>query len=312
MRTKEVFRRFVSVVTVLFLSAQLSVAEPVSPDEEILLVSSNDEILFYKLDGELVGRLAVPYPDGARGSEYIRDLHSDENGDIYVFNGITRPYLSKYEAASGQWSHLTIDGWDIPATTNFGPSHGHIAKLGPYIFAHDLGEFPRGIIRFDFSTGSVERFWTGWLGVMDVAADPGSFGLPRLIYMLDMYPKTSGNLINGFYPDTMSLTVQLPVPLEVQDPNLLLIDKSGDYFVFESRNRRIWRLDKNARVIKSAPTFHRMLDAVLTPQGRLLVGGELGQVSVYDRSLTIIKNIFTEKRVPVFVSYTTSKAINIK
>src|SRR5262245_5438009 len=141
-------------------------ADPPTPGNilvstEIFGGSSDNTVREFTRAGTLVQTFG-PVPTGPGGDGSTRDLYVDGAGRVQIFNGTFSPYLTTLTPAAGPgsatYAQTTLPGW---STVN-NLTYGGVAVQGNAAFVTDMATFsggePRGLVRFNLSTGVGTRF----------------------------------------------------------------------------------------------------------------------------------------------------------
>jgi PKD repeat protein len=150
----------------------------------------------YRPDGTLVRQVNIPNVDGG----YSRDVAVTEAGRLVVYNGTFNPSLSVYDPVAETWVHYTYPGWNTGGST----TGGGVAVRGHYAYATDSftynGGEPSGLVRFDLTDGSAERFVAG-TEYIDVAlgGDGFLYGVHGM-GQIDVIDPTTMTKVRSFQP----------------------------------------------------------------------------------------------------------------
>lgn len=191
-----------------------------------------------------------------------------------MFNGTFMPWMSTLDPATGGISNLTAKGW---STGNIG-SYGSIATTGSHVFVMDTdtaGGEAQGIVRFDLSDGSFERFASG-----------NSFAY--LTLGLDGKLYAGGSVLtNGvvvFDPMTMTSTGYFELQ-DKRDIRGMAVDSAGNVYTADWSGR-IQKRNAGGSVIASLSTGQNLQDIDIDSEGNIVVGSRFGTVYLTDSSLT--------------------------
>jgi PKD repeat protein len=169
----------------------------------------------YRPDGTLVRQVNIPNVDGG----YSRDVAVTDAGTLVVYNGTFHPSLSVYDPVAETWTHYTYPGW---STANV-LSDGGVAVRGQYAYATDTftysGGEPSGLVRFDLTDGSAERFASGTeYGDVYLGGDGLLYGL-------------RGGQVDVFDPDTMALLHTIHPNTGTADIRALAVNAAGELYL---------------------------------------------------------------------------------
>ena len=230
----------------------------------------NNLLRLYNAQLSPVQTIAIPeFEDDWTG--WPRDVAIGDDGRIHVFNGTATPRLSTYDPATGQWSHLTIPGWQAYGTTYY----GGIACSEGYVFVADTRsssnyDEPQGLIRIDPDTG--EYTLAEGTAYSDVTA-----GLDGLIYAL-----TGANSLHVFDPLTMERVRTFS--LTQYTVRSIAVDQQGyvytPMFVFSPQGRPVNSLQCEPEWVTSPR------DIDMAPNGQLIIASGDGPVVVSNASRT--------------------------
>jgi hypothetical protein len=268
------------MLTLLFASAEQPVlADPPAPGNILTAVSlqGTNYIFEFTPDGQQVQ--ALPIGRTPDGDDTPRGIAVDPWSNIHLYNGTFHPYLSTYDTYYDFWDHHTFGGW---STAN-NVSYGGLAAYANYVFATDMftynGGEPNGIVRFDTTDWTAQRFADG-IDFINL-----TLGLDGLLYGLYPGGSPEGVLINVYDPDTLELVDQFPTPVSLRgiavNANSLLfgIDWNGTLYSFDSAG--------NVYATLVTQTIHfGGTDIVVTPDGAVVASSALGDVFISDESLS--------------------------
>ncbi|PTL76938.1 hypothetical protein DAT35_47610 [Vitiosangium sp. GDMCC 1.1324] len=251
-----------------------------------LLVSSDNSLLEFTANGQLVRTTAIPSNDIAR------DLTVSTNGRIELYNGTFEPLLSRYDSATGAWTHWTHLGW---STAN-NVSYGGIASTQHRVFVTDMATAgagaPRGLVYFDLNTGSAQRF-ADTVDFIDV-----TLGQDGLLYALASNEYT----VYVYDPSSLALvrTVNLPAAVRAITASTTgeLYGASWDDFIYRFSAAGV----QLNRVYSGAAD---LIDIDISPVSQqVAVGSRFGTVILTDLALSTLR-AFSAGNSEAFVSFTT-------
>jgi hypothetical protein len=242
------------------VAAQSAHAAPSVGSSDILVTTGFDDSVstieeFTPL-GEHVRSISTPRnlqsSSSNTGTEYLRGIAVNENGQIKCFNGTFTPQLDTYQPLTSTFTTTTSPGWRID---NNGSS-GTIAVSGGYSFVIS-DNFPNSaMVRFN-PDGTSQRFATG------VNYENLSMGLDGSLYAL--YEAIASNnaawTVDVFNPITLqrtrSITLQIPMSRNGSFVDLrnLAVDQLGGLYVTEL-NSYVHRFNSQGVLLKSVSHGH--------------------------------------------------------
>ena len=243
----------------------------------------------YTAFGQLVRQHDLPvYETGG-----ARDLVTDAQGNVRVFNGTFAPRLTTYDshAAGFVADDVQFAGWSTADV----PTLGGIASYRNYLYATDTktqddARTERGIVRYNLATETFERFHSQHGELIDL-----NIGLDGLLYTLGPADKPIGTVVRQYHPVTMELLKTISLPA---NHRAIAVDANGDIF---AANPDIQRYtvdnDTNAGVPVGTPLSDRGLgelcDIDIDADGRLLAATTNGQILLTDRAFTGVYSFLT-------------------
>lgn len=264
-----------------------SQAADISPGN--LLISSDNNIYEYTVDGNYVQNFSTEYPGGYTVTEYARDIAADANGNVYVYNGTINPYVSIYESASNTWRHLAYSGF---STANNG-SYGGIDKYGDIVFVSDMKTFTggeaMGIVAFDILNGQTVRF------AEDIEPIDLTVGLDGLLYALYPGGSPGGRTINVYDPLSYEYlrSIDLTVIFGWTEHRSIAVDYNGDLFIADW-DGEVHRISKDGVLIDTiepiCDTFCSFTDIDISVDGSIALGTRSGEVFVTDTKFSRISS----------------------
>lgn len=254
-----------------------------------VLISTGETLYEYTQAGTRVRTVPIPYPGGSRPLvETARDIVVDANGNPAVYNGTFDPYLSRYNVATGTWTHPTHAGW---STFNH-VSYGGLARSGNFVFATDMltggtGDYPQGLVRFDLGGGAPVRF-ADTLDFIDV-----TLGQDGRLYALK-----GETMVYVYDPSTLALlrTVNLPTYIQA-----ITASATGELYGTSVDDDCIYRFSSTgAPLNRIHSTTSDPMDIDLAANGLVVVGSRSGQVIFTDLQLSTPRSIVVGSA-PAFV-----------
>jgi len=293
---KELFRSFIIFCVIIMACVVfLNGPPPIQAQDtgnRTILVTHDNTLLEFKLDGTQVSSLPIPYGNGDYPvTEKARDLVLMKEGDVAIYNGTLDPDLSVFDTQSGEWHHDTHPGW---STVN-NVSYGGIAKYQEYIYVTDMGtsgdggaDEAKGIVRFDLVNGTSERFADNF------AFNDLTMGHDGLLYGL-----AYDSEIKVYDPVTM--TEESTIAL-AEDVRAIAVNSAGDIFA-PAWDGTIYHFDNFGAIQNSTISgANNLIDVDLTEDGQLVLGSRFGYVYATDESLESV-NSFEVGYYPVFVAF---------
>lgn len=291
---KKILIVLVSFLTLLS-AVSATAATVVSPNS--LLVSTNDQIREYTLQGDLVQLIPIEYPGGYTVTEKARDIAYDPNGYIHVYNGTFTSYLSSYDLTSETWSHLTKDGFSTVNNITF----GGIDIFNKTVFVTDMttyldGGEPNGIIAFNTETGESQRFAES-IEPIDL-----TIGLNGLLYALSPGGSPSGRNIDVYDPVSLehleSIFIAGITGVGGKSNRTIAVDQNGDIFVANNYGD-VHHISADGKLIETInPICESMgpnvlcsfFDIDVSSDGKLALGTQSGDVFITDTSFSAISS----------------------
>lgn len=279
------------VLIALFVSGLMCIsAKAKSTTPGNLLISSDNQIFEYTIDGFFVQSLYTEYPGGYPSTEYARDIAADVDGYIYVYNGTFNPYMSSYDSASDLWDHFTYAGF---STAN-NASYGGIDVYGATVFATDMytysGGEGKGLVAFDLSTGEALRFAEN-IDPIDL-----TIGLDGMLYALSPGGSPGGRVISIYDPVTFESvgSIDLTEIFGWTEHRSLAVDSSGDIFIADW-DGEIHHVSKDGVLIDTiSPSCHwigsdihcEFDDIDISEYGEIALGTRFGEIVTTDVSFS--------------------------
>ncbi len=222
-----------------------------------------------------------------------RDLVTDAQGNVRIFNGTFAPRLSTYDSRAAGFipDDVQFAGW---STADL-PTFGGIASYRNYLYATDTktqddARTQRGIVRYNLATETFERFHSQHGDIIDL-----NIGLDGLLYTLGPAEKPIGTVVRQYHPVTMELLKTISLPA---NHRAIAVDANGDIFAANPDIQR-YTVDSvtNAGVPAGAPLSDHGLgelgDIDLDAEGRLLAAFTNGHILLTDRTFTGVATFLT-------------------
>jgi len=247
------------------------------------------QLLEYTLSGQLVRQQDLPvFETGG-----ARDLVTDAQGNVRVFNGTFAPRLTTYDSHTAGFvaDDVQFSGW----STASAPTLGGIAAYRNYLYATDMktqddARSERGIVRYNLATQTFERFHSEHGDIIDL-----NVGLDGLLYTLGPADTPIGTVVRQYDPVTMELLKTISLPA---NHRAIAVDANGDIFA-ANPDIRHYAVNNviNVATLVGQPLSDRGLgelgDLDLDSDGRLLAAFTNGQILVTDRDFTAVTTFLT-------------------
>lgn len=257
-----------------------------APGDPEILVSSNNQLQRFNVDGELIGSDAIP---ANASNEVARDLVRHPQNGTWIFNGTFQPVLSHFQ--EGTWSSFEFAGW---STANTG-SNGGITSRGQFIYVTDGSTFQageaQGLVRFDMR-GQLPpaRFLTQY-EYIDV-----TLGLDGWLYAL----RNTYGALDVIEPETMTLMRSVNLG-HASGSRAAVATAEGDIYV-ASWDGRVHHFDRDGRLQNSVILGSNLYDLDIHPVWGLLVSNRFGQVWRLNFALEVLQN-FSAGQQGAFVAF---------
>jgi PEP-CTERM motif len=217
------------------------------------------------------------------GTEVLRDVVVDSNGNVQLYNGTFSPTLTSYNPNNGTSTQTSVAGW---STVNNG-TYGGISAYGNYAYVTDMATAgsgsPNGLIRFNVNDLSNQRFASG-TDFIQVAT-----GRDGLLYGLYPGGSPDGTHIAVYDPNSLSLVRTINLAVQLRG---LAVDASGNIFGC-SLTGHIYRLDSNGNVLADLSTGAILADLAMSATGQIVVTEPVlaGKFLLTDTSLTSFSSV---------------------
>jgi outer membrane protein assembly factor BamB len=232
-----------------------------------------------------------PQDDGS-----FRGVTVAPNGNILVYQGTFNPALGIHDPVSGTTTALRFPGWSTVNNIGF----GGVAAYQNFAYVTDTFTFgggePNGIVRFDTSNGTGQRYAKGndFIHL--------TLGKDGLLYGLVGAGSPQGTQVQVFDPITMSLIRSFNTP----SLNGLAVDASGHLFAPAFFNPTLYELDAvTGQVLHTYNTGQTYMQSIsLSDGGQLVVGSRFGTVLITDTAFSSQQTFETgNPGAPIFVSW---------
>ncbi|MBI5764186.1 MAG: hypothetical protein HZA51_11735 [Planctomycetes bacterium] len=253
----------------------------------ILISTEFDRRLYeYTRTGQLVQSYTVPYPVSPMPqTEALRDVFVTSDGLAHLYNGTFDPYLTTLNPLTNSWTHRTHTGW---STIN-NITYGGIGNYGQYIYTSDDNtgngdDNLSGIIRFDMTNGTSERF-ADTFEPIDLTV-----GQDGLLYLLHP-PTSSGGWALEVY-DPVSLTHLNHIFFGIAgDHRAVAVNAAGEIYRADAQGN-IRRYAPDATLINEinvcgiSPGRCFLSDLDIAPDGTIIAGTTSGRVIMTNTTLS--------------------------
>lgn len=270
----------------LCLVVQSAHAGQLTPGNILISAEFDRRLYEYTRTGQLVQSYTVPYPLSPIPTlEWTRDVIVTPDGLAHVFNGTGDPYLTTLNPMTNTWSHQTHTGWSTIANITY----GGIASYGQYIYVSDDNtgngnDNLSGIIRFDMTNGTFERF-ADTFEPIDLTV-----GQDGLLYLLHP-PTSSGGWALEVY-DPVSLTHLNHIFFGIAgDHRAVAVNAAGEIYRADAQgNIRRYASDttliNEINVCGISPGRCFLTDLDIASDGTIIAGTTSGRVIMTNTSLS--------------------------
>lgn len=258
--------RIAAVVAVIVLLSSICLAAPLNSSDLIIswTGSSSSYAQEYTLSGALVQSWTIP----TFAAENAHGVGVDASGNVIVYNGTFSPSLTVIDPITGTRTNYSYAGWNTVNNVHF----GNLAVSGHYAYATDDeaandGPNQNGVVRFDTTNGSAQRFLAG----SDTTSL--SLGLDNTLYVV--WPDTSPgqNELPMMDPQTMAVKNTLNLPMAISGATA---DALGNIYV--SSGSTIYKLDDQGNILGSLNTAFALDNIKISPTDQLLSDNNGGQI----------------------------------
>ena len=269
------------LLSMFFISAGTSWAAALQ--EGNLLISTSEQLYEYTPNGTLVQSYPIPYPGTDPSTESARDIVATPSGDVFVFNGTFRPFLSTLNTSTDTWQHQTHEGWSI---VNNG-SYGGIATFDHFVYVTDMLTDGNGVVRFDLENGTSQRF------AENIEPIDLTIGLDGLLYALYPGGSPGGRFIDVFDPSTMDFlhTISLAAIFGHTEHRSIAVNANGDIFIADL-DGEIQKIDAAGNVLIVRLLDHcsscNLFDINVSKDGLVVIGDRFGGVTLTDEDFSSI------------------------
>lgn len=267
------------------------IPEPSPPPTDTLLISMNNTLHEYTVDGQPLWSIPIP------SSHYARDLTVSRSGRIEIYNGTSTPSLSRYDRATATWVHWTYEGW----SSTYDLTYGGIASWQDFVFATDMNTpdagAPRGLVRFHLSTGAAIRF-ADTVDFIDV-----TMGQDGLLYGLE----EDGYTIYVYDPATLALVRTMTLREKLK---AIAVNSWGQIYAITAWLETICLFSPSGVLLaqvygNGSPLIDIDISSVT---GQVAVSSSGGTVFIADWNLTTLNSFFMGDYSQTFVSFRAFRA----
>ena len=270
------------VLLASFLAGRLDVVQAAPLTQGNILI--DDTVSFgeegrlreFTASGDLIQTFLFP---SSGGTETPRDIAIDRNGNVEIYNGTFRPFLTALQPATGNViKNTSFPGW---STANNG-TYGGTAAFGDFVFVTDTFTFggePNGIIRFNVIDFSGERFSSGTDYIQLTIGENG------LLYGQSPAGSPGGFQLDVFDPTTLAFLRRINLGLDLRS---IAVDTTGNIFAVDLQNPRIFEFDANGNLLRAVVSpLSRFNDIDIDADGRIVASTSFGSgILLTDRSLS--------------------------
>ena len=295
----------VTLVAGMFVGS-LAVASPIAPGNLLVTtrviggMATPGSLLEFTLAGVEIQSVQIP---NVVETLDTRDVIMGANGLAYVYNGTFRPFMSTYNSSTSMWSDRSFPGWSTVNTVTY----GGIATRGDFVYVTDMntvGGEPAGIVRFDLSDSSAQRFN---VVVSGISGDPIdlTMGFDGLLYVL----LEDGRTVRAYDPVTMAFQRTISVSEHV---NAIAVDQNGNIFA-AAFGPELYHFNSLGAVVDSLSLVPilglggRLSDIDLSAHGVLAIGTLVNVVVLSDTTLDNASSFVADRSsntTTTFVSFT--------
>ena len=232
-----------------------AINDAIAPNPASNVLVSSDNMLFeYTLEGQLVQQIQIPL-NSLETSSQSRDLIVTSSGEIAIFNGTFDPELSLYDRKTLTWRSFKFPGWSIANNI----SYGGIATYGDGIYVTDMLADGSGIVRFGFD-GIAQRYIEG-TEYTDL-----TLGLDGYFYAIQAYY----GKIDVIRPADMQVVRSIVIEPTV-DVRGIAVNAVGEIYAV-SWNDGLIKYDTNGLRLSTSPILlSYMSDIDIDAQGRIIL-----------------------------------------
>jgi hypothetical protein len=230
----------ISTFTLLFLYLLTTYATATPLTEGNLVFQSNNTIMEFTRDGQLVQSFTIPNPVSEwRVTEYARDIAVLNNSHIFVYNGTFDPYLSILDLTTVTWTHRKDPGmWTINNGT-----YGGVAVNENYAFVSSMNG--NGVVRFDLHSSA------------SISINPGpsaidlNLGLDGSLYVLYPGGSPGGLYLRIYDPEVMEQTgsINLHDIFGHTEHRAIAVNAAGEIFIADW-DGDIHKIDRDGNILK--------------------------------------------------------------
>ena len=245
-------------------------------------------------------------PNGDFIIDRPRDLIADEQGNIQVYNGTFAVSLLNRDVSDGSITQALIPGLSTENFTNF----GGIARQGNVVFFSDQftlqGGQPRGIVRFDLDTNTVDRVAT------DINPRDINIGLDGTLLAAESnrifrYDSITGELLNTIDPSPIEFQ-DIRGVAGLADGTILAASFGGDVFRIDELGNVLSNLTIDGRVVSENVFSSRLHDIDVAQDGQVAIGTADGDIILTTTALDSFEVVSISDQIPstsgtIFVTF---------
>ncbi len=305
-------RASLTILVVIGLVSPVSAAV-FAGGEYLVFDHSSNTVFEYSADNEVQSSVTLSYPDGGRGPNRIGGGVVDRDGNLHVYNGVFQPYLSTIDAQSG--GQTDREGVGFSSVNNI--ANTNLTSIDHRVFAIDnstTGSDENGIVLFDRSADYASQRFATSFQPNDLAA--GHDGRLYALGTTGSGASANPDEIQVYDPNTLASLSSISLPNDTVGESVTGIEvtSAGEIFA-ATRSGLLARLDAGGNIVQSLDIVDLfdtddLNDLDLRADGRLLVGGRLGEIYFSDTSLESATALtVNDGSTPVHVAWTDVTAV---